>query len=560
MLLELRIENLLLIERAELRFAAGLNAITGETGAGKTVLAHALDLMMGGKPKANIVRPGAEEAWVEGSFELPRELLGEPELEELAERLPAGAEEIVLGRRVSASGRTSAFVGGRSASAADLRLLGSRLLAFFGQHEHRKLTISAAQLEILDGFAGPEHLERRRAYRSEHRECSLLAAELAELRERDGARERDLDLLRFELSEIESAAPDAAEQESLSAELERLRHAEGLRLAAASAAAALAGDEQDEGAVGLLAAAQGATQPVAGVDAELDRHSRRIESLAVELGDLGSELRSYLDRIESDPGRLAAVEERLGILDRLERKHGGSIASVLEHAERCREEIERLGGAEERTAELERELAAAEERRAAAARELTRGRSKAARALESRVAGELERLAMPGASLEAVLEAHPEGYGPAGSEAVELRVSTNPGIGPAPLRDAASGGELSRVMLALSGLGAAGGAETLVFDEIDAGIGGKTAGVVGERLRALAERRQVVCITHLPQVASLAARHFRVSKQITAGQTRASVEGVEGDDLVAEIARMLGGGDGVDDAASRHAREMLAAA
>ncbi len=176
------------------------------------------------------------------------------------------------------------------------------------------------------------------------------------------------------------------------------------------------------------------------------------------------------------------------------------------------------------------------------------------------MAAELEQLAMPGASLEVVLEACPKGYGAEGAESVELRVSTNPGIGPAPLREAASGGELSRVMLALSGLGAAGGGGTLVFDEIDAGIGGKTAGVVGERLRALAERRQVVCITHLPQVASLAERHFRVSKQIAAGQTRATVESVSGDDLVAEIARMLGGGDGVDDAASRHAREMLAAA
>ncbi len=261
---------------------------------------------MGGKAKAKIVRPGAEEAWVEGSFDLPPELLAEPEVAQLAERLPADAGEIVLGRRVSASGRTSAFVGGRSASAADLRLLGGRLLAFYGQHEHRKLTISSAQLEILDGFAGPEQLERGRAYRAEHRECSRLAAELAELRERDGARERDLDLLRFELSEIEAAAPDAAERDQLSGERERLRHAEGLRIAAASASAAIAGDEQSDGAAGMLAAAREATQAVAGVDPDLDRQADRVESLAVELADLASELRSYLDRIEADPGRLAA--------------------------------------------------------------------------------------------------------------------------------------------------------------------------------------------------------------------------------------------------------------
>ena len=193
--------------------------------------------------------------------------------------------------------------------------------------------------------------------------------------------------------------------------------------------------------------------------------------------------------------------------------------------------------------------------------ELSRGRARAAKGLESRVAEELEQLAMPAARLEVALEPHPGGYGADGAETVELRVSTNPGIDPAPLREAASGGELSRVMLALSGLGAAGGAATLVFDEIDAGIGGKTAGAVGERLRALGEGRQVVCITHLPQVASLAARHFRITKEVAGGQTRASVERVDGDDLVAEIARMLGGGQGgSDDAASRHAREMLAAA
>lgn len=193
----MRIENLLLIERAELRLDEGLNAITGETGAGKTVLAHSLDLLMGGKARPQIVRPGAEEAWVEGVFDLPEGLLAEAEMAELAERLPEEADEVVLGRRVSASGRTGAFVAGRAASASDLKLLGGRLLAFYGQHEHRKLTIASAQMEVLDGFAGAEHLEVRRRYREAHRECGRFVAELAELRERDGSRERDLDLYRY---------------------------------------------------------------------------------------------------------------------------------------------------------------------------------------------------------------------------------------------------------------------------------------------------------------------------------------------------------------------------
>jgi len=557
---ELRIENLLLIERAELRLGEGLNAITGETGAGKTVLAHSLDLLMGGKAKAQIVRPGAEEAWVEGVFDLPAGLLEEPKFAEIAERLPGGAEEVVLGRRVSAGGRTSAFVAGRAATAADLKLLGGRLLAFFGQHEHRKLTIASAQLEILDGFAGAEHLRTRRDYREAHRECGRLGAELAELREAEGSRERDLDLYRYELSEIEEVAPDPGELAGIAAERERLRHAEALREAAAGAHAGLAGAEEDGGgAAAALAQAESLLQGAGGLDPSLDAISERVAALALELADTGSELRDYAEGLESDPGALLAIEERLEAIDKLERKHGGSVESVLAHAERCRAEIARLEGAEVRGAEAEAALAAAEGRRAELGERLSKGRAKAAKPLEERVAAELEGLAMAGATLEVVLEPHPDGFDAAGRETVELRVAPNPGIEPAPLRDAASGGELSRVMLALSGLGQAAAAGTLVFDEIDAGVGGNTARVVGERLKALGAGRQVLCITHLPQVASLADVHFRLEKDVAAAQAVASVERLDGEGVVEEIRRMLGGEDS-DEAATQHARELLAAA
>ncbi|HET8566215.1 MAG TPA: DNA repair protein RecN [Solirubrobacterales bacterium] len=560
MLRELRIENLLLIERAELRLDEGLNAITGETGAGKTVLAHSLDLLMGGKAKAQIVRPGAGEAWVEGVFDLPEGLLEEPEFAELAERLPEGAAEIVLGRRVAASGRTSAFVAGRAATAADLKLLGGRLLAFFGQHEHRRLTISSAQLEILDGFVGPEHLELRRAYQEAHRECGRLAAELAELREREGSRERDLDLYRYELAEIEAVAPVPEEREQTAAERERLRHAEGLREAAGSAHAGLSGaDEDGGGAAAALAQVEAALQGAAGLDPALDSVAERVAALAVELGDVASELRDYADGVEADPRALLAIEERLEAIDRLERKHGGSVESVLAHAERCREEIARLEGAETRTAEAEAALAAAEARRAKLGGKLSAGREAAVEPLQERVAAELALLSMEGATLQVALDPHPEAYGASGRETVELRVAPNPGIEPAPLRDAASGGELSRVMLALSGLGRGGAAATMVFDEIDAGVGGNTARVVGERLRALGRERQVICITHLPQVASLADAHFRLEKNVTGKQSLATVERLEGEAVVGEIRRMLGGKRS-DEAATRHARQLLAAA
>ena len=403
MLHELRIESLLLIERAELRLGEGLNVITGETGAGKTVLAHSLDLLMGGKARPQIVRPGADEAYVEGVFSIPEGLLDDPELAEIAERLPEEVGEIVLARRVGASGRTSAFVGGRAASAADLRALGARLLAFYGQHEHRRLTLASAQLEILDGFAGAAQLERRRQYRAAHAEVTAIESELVELRDREGARERDLDLLRFELEEIDAVRPDPGDEGELTAERERLRHAEALRSAAGGALGRIAGDDDAAAGAALLAEAESSLAGVDGVDPRLDAIGERARALGVELSDVAGELRSYVDGIDAEPGRLEEVEERLEGVDRLKRKHGGSIEAVLEHAERCRAEIARLDGAEELAGELESRLAAAGDGRASLAGDLTAARAKAARRLEKRVAAELAELAMEGATLEVVL-------------------------------------------------------------------------------------------------------------------------------------------------------------
>ncbi len=560
MLLELRIENLLLIERAELRLGRGLNAITGETGAGKTILAHSLDLIMGGKARPQIVRPGASEAYVEGVFELPEGMLDDPDLAEIAERIPEGADEIVLGRRVSSSGRTSAFLQGRSASAPDLQALGFHLLAFYGQHEHRKLTLASAQFETLDGFAGEEHLSRRRAYRSAHSRTLGLERELAELRERQGARERDIDLLRFELEEIERAELDGEEVEELSSERERLRHAEGLREAASGAHASIAGSgDSDGGAAEALGVAESSLAAVEGVDNSLDALAERAIGLGVELRELAGELRAYSDALDADPGRLQQVEERLEVLDRLMRKHGGSAAAVLAHAERCRAEIDRIEGAGERTEQLEAELEQVGAKRVELADALGKARAAAARALEREVAEELDQLAMSGAKLEVALEPHPDGFTAAGRERIEFRVATNPGLPVSPLRDAASGGELSRMMLALARQGARAGAATFVFDEIDAGIGGNTARTVGERLRELGEERQVICITHLPQVASLAGTHFQIDKRVKKKTATAEVRRVDGDELVAEIVRMMGADRG-DATASRHARELLEAA
>ena len=563
MLHELRVENLLLIERAELRLGAGLNVLTGETGAGKTVLAHALDLLLGGRPRSGIVRPGAAEAYVEGVFDVPPALRARLEAEE---RLEPGAEEVVLARRVTAEGRTRAYLGGRSATAADLREVGGVLLSFYGQHESRKLMLASAQLEILDGFCGPAHAQRRAAFAAAHRRERELAASLEELRARAGARDRELDLLDWELAEIEQAAPNVAEEAELLAERERLRHVEALRGAVAAGLGALEGD-LDAGAGGAAAALAGAARAVEalrGVDAGLDALGARLGALAVEADDLATDLRRYGEGVQAPPGRLDALEERLALLDRLKRKHGGTIADVLAHAQECRRRRDELAGAEEALEDGERALAAARAELEALAEELRAARRSAAGALAEAVRARLADLAMEGATFEARVEPR-EGFGPTGGDEVEFLIAPNPGVPAGPLRETASGGELSRVMLALMSVAEeaageeAGGAGTLVFDEVDAGIGGQTARAVGERLRALAAGRQVVCITHLPQIASLADRHFRIAKDTSADTALTTVQALRRQDVVAELVRMLGA-DADDVAARRHAKELLKAA
>ena len=552
MLEELRVENLLLIERAELRLGPGLNVLTGETGAGKTVLAHALDLLLGGKPRSGIVRPGAGEAYVEGVFALPAALR-----EGLADRLPEEADELVLARRVSAEGRTRAYLGGRSATAADLQGIGGALLSFYGQHEHRKLTLAGAQLEILDGCCGPEQAQRRECFASVYARERALSDELETLRARAGARDRELDLLEWELREIEAAAPSATEEDELAAERRRLRNLEGLRLAAGGAIEALA-PESGEGGASALAGAARALESIRGVDAALDALGDRAGALAVDAEDLAAELRRYGEGVDAPPGRLDEVEERLAVFERLKRKHGGTIAAVLAHAAACRARRGELAGAEEALEEATTALAAVHaelERRAA---ELRAAREGAAVGLAGAVVDALAELAMDGASFEARLSTR-DGYGPSGGDEVEFLIAPNPGVPAGPLRETASGGELSRVMLALMSVAAEAGPPTLVFDEVDAGIGGQTARAVGEKLRSLAAGRQVICITHLPQIASMADRHFTIVKDTTADPARTTVTLLERAAVVGEIVRMLGADD-TDAAARRHARELLRAA
>jgi DNA repair protein RecN (Recombination protein N) len=558
-LAELRVENLLLIERAELRLSGGLNVLTGETGAGKTVLAHALDLLLGGRARAGPVRPGASEAYVEGVFELTDGLR-----RRLAERLADDAADLVLARRVTGDGRTRAYLNGRSIGVGELRDLAAGLLTFYGQHEHRRLTLASAQLDVLDGFCGGEQAERRAAHARAHSLRQEAGARLEALRDVAGSRDREVDLLRFELGEIEAAAPGAGEDEQLGGERDRLRAAEGLRSAALSAAEALVGDSGGSPAATLVAEAAARLEAISGVDSRLDGLAQRLRGLGYEAEDLGRELRRYEDAVESSPGRLEEVEERLSALERLKRKHGGSIEAVLAHADRCRQRLDELAGAEVAVEEAAARLEAAESELHEHGRRLSAARRDATPRLAASMRERLAELAMPDAGFEVRLAPRDE-PGPAGAETVDFLIAPNPGVPAGPVREIASGGELSRIMLALMGLAAEAGrpchdvAPLLVFDEVDAGIGGHTARAVGARLRNLATTHQVLCITHLPQVASLADRHFRIVKD-TAGRTAsAAVDQLGAGEVEGELVRMLGA-EADDDAARRHARRMLRAA
>ena len=577
MLQELNVENLLLIEHAQLRLAPGLNVLTGETGAGKTVLAHALDLLLGGRAGgvgSNLIRPGASEAYVEGVFDLPDFLRSE-----LGERLPDGTEEVVLARRLGSDGRTRAYLNGRSATVSELREYGSRLVSFYGQHEHRKLTLAGAQLEILDALCGPDHALRLRACSKTFAETRSLAAELDSLRELSAARERELDLLEHELSEIDDAGLDQHEYDELLSARARLGRLDALRIAAGTGADALAPVDASEGlgSSQLMAGAVTGLDTLAGVDPRLDTLAERLRALVIESQDLSVEMRGYCEQIAGEDGSLDAVEERLGAIERLTRKYGGTVATVLDHASRARARRDQLAGAEVALAQAIERLGEAHAVLDDHVCALRDARELAAPRLALAVHEQLAALAMGDATFEVSL--HPRDAGPAGGDTVEFMIAPNPGVPPGPLREIASGGELSRVMLALATVPnrpapARGGARTvapaassssssshatLVFDEVDAGIGGHTARAVGERLRDLGQARQVLCITHLPQIASLGDRHFSVVKDTAADPTRATVVQLAEAEVVSELVRMLGA-DAADSAARRHARDLRKAA
>ncbi|MBO9533747.1 MAG: DNA repair protein RecN [Solirubrobacteraceae bacterium] len=549
MLLELRVENLVLIERAELRLGAGLNVITGETGAGKTMLASALDLLLGGRSRSSLVRQGAAEAYVEGVFDLTPALR-----ERLGDRIPVDAEDLVLARRVTAEGRTRAYIAGRSATAGELREVAEVLIAFTGQHEHRRLVEPAAQLELVDGAAGSAQVERLIAMRGAHDAVRDAERRLRELDERAAERERQLDVARYELDEIERIAPQPGEAEELALQRDRLRHLDRLVRAAGAAAESIDVDDADvRGISSLAGVGLHELEAAEGVDERLDPLIERYRAASIELADLATDLRGYLADLDGEPGNLEAVESRLAELERILRKYGGSTEEALAHAERCRALLDELGDVEGARQRLVEAVAGAREHRDDVAAKLTKARRAAAKTLAGEVRTRLRRLAMEAADFR--IDVSGVAPGPSGADTVEFVLQANPGAPAAPLREVASGGELSRVLLALVGAAGGGADTTYVLDEIDAGIGGRTAAALGAELQHLASGRQVLCITHLPQIAALADRHSTIVKAVGRGTTTTTITPLSGEAVTAELVRMLGADEG-DVAALQHAEAL----
>jgi len=534
MLRTLRIENLVLIREAKLSFGPGLNAVSGETGAGKTIFAQAIGLLLGARADASSVGGEKSEAYVEAELDVPDGFFDEDELAGLAELRPEGEAGLVLARRVFGDGRTRAYAWGRAVAREDVAAAAERLIAMSGQFEQRRLARPSFQLDVLDAFCGAEQLERRRAARLAWRE--LVAA-----RRRQEELARDADAVAFRLAELQvlveaTEGMSSDDEQELLARRERLRHVEELAEAASSAASAVAPDEGD-GAASLAAHAERVLAPLERLAPELGQSAEELRDLAVRLREVGSDLHRFVATFEAEPGALEGVEERLQVIADLKRRFSassyGELLALGHDAER---ELAESAGGDSAEASA-RAVAEAEARMSSLAAELGGARRAAAGAFGSAVADELGSLGMGEGEFVAELRARE--LGASGADEVTFLVRPNSGLPFAPVADTASGGELSRIALALA---AVAGGETLLFDEIDAGIGGVTAHAVAATLQRLGERAQVLTITHLPQIASVADRHFRVEK-VPGDPTHTRIE--ELDDLLRreELERMAGGAE-----------------
>jgi DNA repair protein RecN (Recombination protein N) len=572
---EMRIRSLGVIDDAVVELSPGFTVVTGETGAGKTMVVTSLGLLLGGRADHALVRIGAKAAVVEGRISVSAGAPAAVRAEEAGAELEDGT--LLISRTVSAEGRSRAYLGGRSVPVGVLAELADELVAVHGQTDQQGLLRPARQREALDRYAGDAVTGPHARYAVAYRRLRAVSTELDELITRARERAQEADLLRFGLNEIAGVEPRAGEDVELAAEAERLGHAEALASAASVAHSALAGNPEDpEGvdATTLVAGAGRALDAVRSHDPALAGLADRMGEISILLGDVAGELAGYVDNLEADPLRLAAVEERRAALTGLTRKYGEAgegIGAVLAWSEASAQRLTELDSDDDRIGELtaERDTLRGELSRLAQA--LTDARTEAASRFADAVTAELASLAMPHARVSFGIRQteDPEGvevggrpvaYGPSGVDEVELLLAPHPGAPPRPIAKGASGGELSRVMLAVEVVFAGTDpVPTYLFDEVDAGVGGKAAVEIGRRLAKLARTAQVVVVTHLPQVAAFADRQLLVEKTNDGTVTRSGVTVLEGEDRVRELSRMLAGQED-SQTARAHAEELLATA
>ncbi len=563
MLTELRITGLGVIEESIIEFGPGMTAVTGETGAGKTMVVSSLGLLLGQRADSGVVRRGAARAIVEGRFSAVEHL--RQSVEQTGGELED--DELLIARQVSAGGRSRAFVGGVQASVGSLSQVAAELATIHGQSEQVRLGTPERQREVLDRFCGPEHLARLEDYQRLFIRRRELRTEREELLTRAHERAREKDMLAFGLDEIAALDPQPGEDEQLAAEASRLQATDDLRQHADVAVTALSGSvdgfEDAPGAIGLLGQARKAMAQAADLDPGAQQIADQLREVGYLLDDATAQVASYLADLEADPARLEVITGRRAELAGLMRKYGDSVDEVLAWARNAAERHAALSGADDRIGEIDAELVRMDDEVAQRAAALGHGREQAARELADRVREELTALAMPHARLEFELPALPE-PGPHGAEQVQLVFSANPGSDLAPLSKVASGGELSRVRLALEAVLADGAQDasehpllhSFVFDEVDAGVGGAVAVEIGRRLARLAQGSQVIVVTHLAQVAAFADRQYVVSKSSTGQVTTSNLRRVTGDERLAELARMMGGIESSQSSLA-HARELL---
>ena len=564
MLHELDIENYAVVAKLRVGFHAGLNLLTGETGSGKSIVVDALSLLFGARADADSVRAGAARARISGVFEASTSKTLRNALEAAGVELEDS--ELILERQVLASGKSRAYVNGRPATIALLRELAEHLGDIHGQHEQQNLFSAHHQMAMLDAFARVEDLLAESA--THFREWRACGRELAELRGNEQERLRLLDLYRFQHQEIDAAGLKPEEDTNLEQERNKLRNVARVQESAARAGEALS--EGASSAAAQIKSALRAMEDLAQFEPEFAPWPAQLEGARATVEDAGFELQRYLDGLEADPNRLDKVEGRLAALEKLKRKYGKTLSEVLAYGEEVAAKVSELDNAEESAAKVEKRRAEAARLYLQAADKLSKKRKAAAKRLQKGIEGELAALAMDRARFEVAIDGGVEDqhWTADGYDRVRFDFSANPGQPLRPLAQVASGGELSRVALAVKTrlLAAAGKTaskartpRTLVFDEIDTGVGGRVAEAIGQRLQSLASGSQVLCVTHLPQIAGFADAHYTVAKAEKNGQTFASLTELSRDDRIEELARMLSGAK-VTPAALENAKQLLAAA